>query len=417
MQLPRKPIRHPAFDVAERPFIVIWEITRACDLACAHCRAEAMPLRNPDELSTDEGRALIDEVAGFGTPPPILILTGGDPMKRPDLKDLIAHAVKLRLPVALSPSGTPLLTPDVIYDLRAAGLKAMSLSVDGAEPAVHDAFRGIPGVFERTMTAWDTARKCGLKVQINTTVASLNLIHLPKIAHEVLNRGAMTWSIFPLVPMGRGTGLERISAQECEDVMNFLYDVGTVISVKTTEGHHFKRVFLERTILERRKVPCEQVMQLGPAYHALRAGLQPWPVGTHARRTPMDVNAGRGFVFVSHVGTVHPSGFLPVSAGNVHHEKLGEIYRDSKLFRDLREPVMLAGRCGMCEFSPVCGGSRSRAYALTGDPLAEDEMCNYVPGSFPFQDDVAELLAAEAQAGTQGHEAGPAGHRMAHHPH
>lgn len=407
MLSPRKPIRHPAFDVAERPFIVIWEITRACDLACAHCRAEAMPLRNPSELSTEEGCALIDEVASFGTPPPLLILTGGDPMKRPDLADLIAHGIKRRLPVALSPSGTPLLTPSVVGDLRAAGLKAMSLSVDGAEPAVHDAFRGINGVFERTMAAWDAARKCGLKVQINTTVAKLNLMHLPKIAHEVLDRGAMTWSIFPLVPMGRGTGLERISAQECEDVMNFLYDVGTVISVKTTEGHHFKRVFLERTILERRGVAHDQVMPLGPAYHALRAGLEPWPIGTHARRTPMDVNAGRGFVFISHTGTVHPSGFLPVSAGNVHQEKLSEIYRNSKLFKELREPVMLLGRCGQCEFSPVCGGSRSRAFALTGDPLAEDEMCGYVPASFPFQQDVAEFLAADAQGAGLTHEAGP----------
>jgi radical SAM protein len=399
MGTPRKPIRHPAFDVAERPFIVIWETTRACDLACAHCRAEAVPSRNPEELSTEEGRALIDEVAAFGTPSPLLILTGGDPMKRPDLKELIAYAASRHVPVALSPSGTSLLTPGVISELRAAGLKAMSLSVDGADPAIHDAFRGVSGVFARTMKAWEAARKCGLKLQINTTVASLNLMELPKIAYQVHERGAMTWSVFPLVPMGRGSGLERISAQACEDLMNFLYDVGTVISVKTTEGHHFKRVFLERTILERRGIAHDQVMPLGPAYHALRAALEPWPAGSHARRTPMDINAGRGFVFISHTGSVHPSGFLPVSAGNVHQEKLGEIYRESKLFKDLREPVMFAGRCGVCEFSPVCGGSRSRAYALTGDPLAEDEMCGYVPSSFPFQDDVAEFLSADAKAG------------------
>ncbi len=391
-----KPIRHPIFDVGERPFIVIWEVTRACDLACAHCRAEANPSRHPEELTTQEGLALIDEIAAFGTPPPLFILTGGDPMKRPDLMDLIAYAVERRIPAALSPSGTPLLTPDTIGKLRAAGLKAMSLSVDGATPAIHDAFRGIDGVFERTMTAWEAARSCGLKVQINTTVAKLNLMELPRIAHEVLDRGVMTWSIFPLVPTGRGTGLGRISAQECEDVMNFLYDVGTVISVKTTEGHHFKRVFLERTILERRGVPHEEVMKLGPAYHALRAGLEPWPIGTHARRTPMDVNAGRGFVFISHTGTVHPSGFLPVSAGNVHEEALGEIYRNSRLFKELREPVTFLGRCGQCEFSTVCGGSRSRAYAMTGDPLAEDPLCNYEPKSFPFQEDVAEFLEADA---------------------
>jgi len=351
-----------------------------------------MPLRNPDELTTEGAHALIDEVAAFGSPPPIFILTGGDPMKRPDLFELIGYAASRHIPVALSPSATQLLTADAIVALKAAGLKAISLSVDGAGPEVHDAFRGIPGVFERTMAAWETARHCGLKVQINTTVAKRNLTSLPQMAHLVLDRGAMTWSVFFLVPMGRGTKLEQIAPDECEDVMNFLYDVGTAIPLKTTEGHHYKRVVAERAVLERRGIQPQEVMPFGPTYNALRAALEPWPWNSRRPRSPMDINAGRGFVFISHTGSVHPSGFLPMAAGNVRSQALGEIYRDSALFRDLREPARLSGRCQVCEFALVCGGSRSRAFAMTGEPLAEDPLCAYVPGSFPFQADIADLV-------------------------
>ncbi len=392
-------IRRPKFDLGQRPFIVIWEVTRACDLVCAHCRAEAIPSRNPEELTTEEAHALIDQVAAFGPPSPLFILTGGDPMKRPDLIELVAYATSRHVPVACSPSATPLLTPKKIVELRAAGLKAVSLSVDGAGPEVHDAFRGFKGVFERTMAAWETARECGLKIQINTTVARLNLADLPQIAHLVRDRGAMTWSVFFLVPVGRGVGLEQLSPAECEDVMHFLYDVGTVTPVKTTEGHHYKRIVLERTILERRGIAPQEPLRLGPVYRTLRAALEPWPVGSRERRSPMDVNAGRGFVFVSHTGTVHPSGFLPFAAGNVRSQPLGEIYRESPLFRDLRDTARLEGRCGACEFAPACGGSRSRAFAATGNPLAEDPLCAYVPGSFPFGADITALCAGERSSG------------------
>ncbi|HTY56672.1 MAG TPA: radical SAM protein [Candidatus Binataceae bacterium] len=387
----RKPTGHPRFEVAEPSFVVIWETTKACDLACAHCGAEPIPSRNPDELSTEAGRALIDDVAALGAPPPLLLLTGGDPIKRPDLRELIAHAANRHVPVALSLPGSALLTPGIISELRAAGLRAIALSVDGADSAIHDAFRGISGVFARTMKAWEAARKCGLTVQINTTVVSANLMELPKIAHQVLERGAMTWSVFPLVPTGRGSGLERISEQACEDLMNFLYDVGATISVRTTEAHHFKRVFMERSILERRGIAHDRVMPLGPAYHAMRAALEPWAAGTHARRTSIDISAGPDFVFISHTGTVHPS-FLPGSHGSVLQEKLGEACRESNLLKDLREPVTFAGRCGVCEYSPVWSG----AYALSADALGRDEMSGYVPSS--FQDEVAEVSSAEAQA-------------------
>lgn len=386
-------IRHPKFDVAGRPFIVIWEVTRACDLVCAHCRAEAIPARNPAELTTTEGRTLIDQVAAFGQPWPLLVLTGGDPMKRPDLVELVAYASARHLPVAFSPSATPLLTPSALRELRAAGLKAVSLSVDGASAVVHDAFRGIDGVFARTMALWEAALECGLKVQINTTVARLNLRDLPAIARMLFERGAMTWSTFLLVPVGRGTTLEQISPQECEDVMNFVYDVGLALPTKTTEGHHYKRVVLERTVLKRLGLAPELILGLGATYYGLRAKLGSMPCSELSRRTPMDVNAGRGFVFVSHIGTVHPSGFLTASAGDMRAKTLNDIYRTSALLNDLRDPSLLGGRCGRCEFAPVCGGSRSRAFATTGDPLAEDPLCSYLPHSFPFQAELEQLMA------------------------
>ncbi|HEV2357277.1 MAG TPA: TIGR04053 family radical SAM/SPASM domain-containing protein [bacterium] len=390
------PVRHPAIDVDRRPFIVIWEVTRACDLACLHCRAEAAPYAHPGELTTEEGRRLIDQVAAFGSPPPLFVLTGGDPVKRPDLPHLVEYAAARRLPVGFSPSATPLLTSRVIADVRAAGAVALSLSLDGDTRATHDAFRGVAGVFDRTLDAWDTAQTVGLKVQINTTVTGANVMALPGIARLVRERGVMVWSAFFLVPVGRGAALPQITPAEGEDVLHFLYDVGAALPVKTTEGHHFKRIVLQRLILERRGIAPDSVLPFGPVYYALRSMLGPWPAGTGRRRSPMDVNAGRGFVFVSHTGTVHPSGFMPLAAGNIRRRPLAEIYRDSPLLRALRDPAAWHGRCGRCEFRDVCGGSRSRAYASTNDPTGDDPLCPYQPGSFAFASDLAGVLEPTA---------------------
>ncbi len=395
-------IRRPKFDVADRAFIVIWEMTRACDLACAHCRAAAMPQRDLRELSTAEARKLIDEIAAFGRPAPLFVLTGGDPMKRPDLAELVAHAACRNLPVAFSPSVTPLVTPKSIAELKARGLKALSLSLDGASPSTHDAFRGVEGVFDRTLELWEAARASGLKVQINTTVARRNLADLPAIARLVLERGAMVWSAFFLVPIGRGMALEPITSEQCEDVMHFLCDLGKAIPVKTTEGHHFRRIVAERTIVERRGLAWETVLRPGPTYRVLSAALGAWPSVRRERRSPMDVNAGRGFVFISHIGAVHASSFLPLAAGNVREQSLSRIYRESPLFQLLRDPFALQGRCGRCEFAAVCGGSRSRACAMTGNAWAEDPLCAYLPGSFPFQDEVARLLLESGRAAADG---------------
>ncbi|MET9360518.1 TIGR04053 family radical SAM/SPASM domain-containing protein [Streptomyces sp. NPDC006632] len=385
-------VRRPRHAMAERPFIVIWEATRACPLACLHCRAEAQPDRDPGELDGMDARLLMDQIAAFGKPSPLFVITGGDPFQRPDLNDLVAYGTSLGLRVAVSPSGTPTLNRANLTAVRDAGAVALSLSLDGSTAERHDAFRGVDGVFDWTLDGWRTARELGLKVQINTTVTRAALPDLADIAALVRREGAMLWSGFVLVPTGRGADLAALTPHEIEDVLHFLYDCGSVIATKTTEGHHFRRVALQRAILARHG----EQPALGPLHRQLTRRANELGFfegeGRAVRRPPMDVSSGRGFVFVSHTGEVHPSGFLPVTAGNVKHHPLAEIYRGSALFTTLRDPALLRGACGRCEFNTVCGGSRSRAYGLTGDVLAADPWCAYEPGTFPYGDDLRELV-------------------------
>ena len=376
-------VRSPRHAVAERPFIVIWESTRACPLACLHCRATARPDRDPHELSGAQARALMRQTAEFGRPSPLFVITGGDPFQRHDLTDLIAYGTSLGLRIAVSPSGTPTLNRANLTAVREAGAVALSLSLDGSTAERHDAFRGVDGVFAWTLAGWRTAHDIGLKVQINTTLTRHSLRDLADIAALVRREGAMLWSGFLLVPTGRGTQLDGLTPQEVEDAMHFLYDCGVVIATKTTEGHHFRRVAVQRAIHAERGTRPE----LGPLYaeltdRAAELGLFEGQLRPR-RRPPMDVSSARGFVFVSHTGEVHPSGFLPVSAGNVKHASLPDIYRTGDLFVSLRDPGRLRGKCGECEFSQVCGGSRSRALAVTGDMFAEDPYCAYRAGLLP----------------------------------
>lgn len=392
-------VRRQRHDAAERPFIVIWESTRACPLACLHCRAEAVPRRDPRELDTAEAKDLLRQVAEFGQPAPLFVITGGDPFQRPDLTELIAHGRRIGVRVAVSPSGTPTLTEERLRAVHAAGASGLSLSLDGSTAEVHDTFRGVPGVYRWTLDAWDTARSLGMKVQINTTVARHNLHDLPDIVRLVAEHGAMLWSAFFLVPTGRGRDLGALTPAETEDVLNFVHDVGLTVPAKTTEAHHFRRVALQRRILADRGEDHVAVLGLGPLYRELRGRAVELGLNAEVRRVrrpPLDVNAGRGFVFVSHTGSVHPSGFLPLSAGNVRTSPLTSVYRTSPLFTGLRTPDMLQGRCGACEFREVCGGSRSRAYGVTGDPFAEEPWCGYRPGSFPHQRELAALLNGQA---------------------
>lgn len=391
---------HPAMlrsfrhDVADRPFLVIWECTRACPLACRHCRAEAKPHRDNGELDTAEAMRLMSQVADFGRPPPLFVITGGDPFQRDDLYALVRHGTDVGLPVAVSPSGTPTLTREALARLHDAGARAISLSIDAAAEADHDRFRGVSGVYGWTMQAWRTARDLGLKVQINTTVTKATVAALPEIARLVHDRGVQLWSVFLLVPTGRGHDLSALTAEETEDALNALYDVGRSVPVKTTEGHHFRRVCLQRAVIEERGADHQATLGLGPLYQRLRSELASGGLvdrQTRVRRPPMQVSAARGFVFISHTGAVQPTGFLPIAAGNVRDTPLPEIYRESTLFTGLRDATRLGGRCGRCEFRQICGGSRARAFAVTGDPFAEDPACSYQPGTFPFADDVADL--------------------------
>jgi AdoMet-dependent heme synthase len=382
-------IRQPASDRNERPFIVIWETTQACDLACKHCRAEASTSHHPNMLTLDQGRILIDQIAAFGQPHPLFVLTGGDPFKRDDIFELIQYASEQGLPVALSPSGTPLLNRENLMRVKERGGKAISLSLDGSTAAIHDSFRQVDGSFEWTVNGWNVAHEAGLKIQINTTVTRYNLFDLPEIFRLVREMKAMTWSVFFLVPTGRGQVDDEISAQDYEAVMNFLYDASKYIGLKTTEGHHYKRVVLQRAFLETNQLPYEEYMLLNETYTRLSEGLNEvvkggLPARERMRRTPMHVNAGDGFIFISLLGDVFPSGYLPVKAGNILDTSLMEIYQNNQLFQSLRNRDHLKGRCGSCEYNKICGGSRSRAYAVSGDLLGEEPYCAYIPNSFPF---------------------------------
>jgi AdoMet-dependent heme synthase len=347
-------------DFAQAPFLVIWEVTRACALACVHCRADAIARRDPRELTTEEGRQLIDQVRSFGSPPPLLVLTGGDPMWRKDLADLVGHAARSGLTVALTPSGTAMATRARLSELKAAGLSRVAVSLDGPDPETHDAFRRVRGSFANTLKIIDATLELGLPLQINSTVSRRTLPGLHAMAARVAEFPLTLWAVFFLVQMGRGASLEQITPAECEEVLEFLDALAERVpfGIKTTEAPHYRRVQAERPA----------------ASGVVGAGL-----GRKQLRAPRAVNDGNGFVFVDHVGNICPSGFLPMPRGSARDGQLVETYRHDEVFRRLRDPDALGGRCGRCEFRAICGGSRSRAYAATGDAFAEDPLCLYDP--------------------------------------
>jgi radical SAM protein len=362
----------PALDFDERPMVVIWEVTQACDLNCYHCRASAQPLRNPLELTTAQGRRLIDEVAAMRTP--IFVLTGGDPLKRPDIYDLVEHATQSGVRAALTPSATPLLTQAAILELKRRGLARLAISLDGPAAEIHDAFRGVPGSYQRTMDAARWARECHLPMQINTTVTRRNHRDLEAFVPLLEKMGIVLWSVFFLVPTGRGKQDDLLSAEECEQVFEKLYQISHRVKfhIKTTEGQHYRRFLLQKHAAEWQDPRPPE----GRARPQAPAGVAYALDGTRP-----GVNDGKGFVFVSHTGEVYPSGFLPLRAGNVRQQPLAEIYRTSPLFIALRDPNQLKGKCGICEYNQICGGSRARAYAVTGDAFAPDPCCIYQPNA------------------------------------
>jgi radical SAM protein with 4Fe4S-binding SPASM domain len=343
------------FDFDDRPFIVIWEVTRACSLACRHCRAEANLSRHPLELNTEEAFRFIEQVERCR--PALFVMTGGDPIRRLNLEALVRHATDRGLRVSLSPSATPEFARAELGGFKAAGVERLSLSLDGASRETHDRFRGVPGTWNWTMEAIANAALAGIPIQINTTFTRQNLCEFDEFVTLLERIRPALWSVFQLVPTGRGKVDDLLTAEEMEGLFErlALLSLTAPYDIKTTEGQHYRRVVLQQA----------------------RGGK---PSGA---RAPLGINDGKGFVFVSHIGNIQPSGFLPLTAGNVRKDDLLEVYRHSPLFRELRDPSLLKGKCGRCEFKTICGGSRARAYAMTGDHLGEEQLCVYQPPPRP----------------------------------
>jgi radical SAM protein len=330
-----------------------------------------MPHRDPGELTTEEGYRLMDRVAAFGDPPPILVLTGGDPFRRPDLLRLVTYGSSRGLQVSLTPSGTAAVTEEGLRALRDAGLARLAVSLDGATPGAHDAFRGVRGSHRYTMRIVQRARALGIPLQINTTVCRQTLGELSALVPQLEGIAPVLWALFFLIPVGRARATQALPADVIEGALHWAAALAERVpfGVKTTEAPHYLRV-----IATRRRAARVAPASAGNGLAAPR-GRRPDAVGRAGRA----VTDGNGFVFIDHGGNVCPSGFLPLAVANVRERDLVSVYREDPLFRALRDPTRLGGRCGRCEYREVCGGSRARAYAATGDPFAEDPGCAYRP--------------------------------------
>lgn len=341
-----------AFTYEDAPLNVYWEMTTACDLACRHCRADAVPARDPQELTTDEGKALIRDVKALGSH---LILTGGDPLKRADVFELIEYGRSIGVPIAITPAVTARLTEDVVRRFKAIGVAAMGISLDGSNAARHDGFRNVPGTFDATMRALDWARDAKMPVQINTTVCGETLDDIPALYALLREKQAVRrWSLFVLIPVGRGLMLGAPTAQQIEQLFAWVHDTAASapFHMSTVEAPHYRRYWIERKRAD--GVPLVEIERRG-------------------RMMGFGVRDGSGIVFVSHRGDVYPAGFLPYPhLGNVRETDLATIYRSASALRDVDA---LHGPCGACEYRAICGGSRARAFAASGDPMGTDPLC------------------------------------------
>ncbi len=349
-----------AYIFKEKPMLIYWEITQACDLACKHCRAEAIPNRHPLELTFDEAVNIVDEITKFGRPYPHIVLTGGDIMHRPDIFDIIAYIKRKGLNVSVSPSATKRLDYEAIKEFKRLGVHSISLSLDGSDSTKHDEFRGVSGCFEWTIKAMENTINVGIPLQINTLVSAETFEDIPNIYDMLRNFPILRWSVFFLVETGRGKNLKSITPSQAEYLLNRLYEwmKEAEFAIKTTECMHFRRVVYSRMVSE---------------------GYKHGEILRSPGGRGFGIRDGNGIMFISHIGEVYPSGFLPISAGNVRGKSPVHIYRESRLFNDLRDPDKFKGKCGRCEFRYICGGSRARAFASTGNPLESDPLCPYIP--------------------------------------
>lgn len=357
-------------DFPERPHLVVWELTRAC----APCRSEAASRRDPDELTTEEGHRLLMRLTGFGEPLPRLVFTGGDLLCRSDCAALTAAAAKLGFRVAVTPRATAAATREQIRALKEAGLTRLVVGLDGPTPDVHDGFREVRGSFDRTLKILEAARALGLPGQIHSRVTRQTLAGLPALARLIGELRAVSWSVAFPVPNGRGEPGGSITPYECESLLNDLHDLSLAMPfrIQTEEAPHYRRV-----ILERRRGIRRDGRPVGPV-----------PSPAPARRDPLrwaPIRDGKGLLFIDHRGEVYPGAFLPLASGNVRWASPVTIYRTHPLFRSLRDPDRLKGRCGRCPFRDLCGGSRARAFAVTGDPLGEEPLCLYTPCADPME--------------------------------
>ncbi|MDP4015434.1 MAG: TIGR04053 family radical SAM/SPASM domain-containing protein [Candidatus Nanopelagicales bacterium] len=364
----------------DKPLLVFWEMTKACPLACKHCRAFAQRTGMPGELTTEEGKRFLSSLAGFGTPPPILVLTGGDPLARPDFLPLVRFARESGCRVALAPAVSDSLAGQALHDIRSAGIRTISLSLDGATAPTHEGIRQVPGHFKQTIDAIEDLVARGFTVQINTTVMSGNVEELADIAVLLRDLGVAVWEVFFLIQVGRGADVGSLTPDESEDVAHFLYDAaGYGFIVRTVEAPFFRRVVAWRSASP---VDAATKFGLGPLYNRLaeRLASQLGPPTTSPKATSAGTRDGNGILFVGHDGEVLPAGFLPLPLGSVRERSVVDIYRDNPVLRSIRA-AEFTGRCGRCDFRTICGGSRSRAFAAYGDPLAEDPACAYDPAA------------------------------------
>ena len=349
-----------ARDYAERPMIVYWEMTQACGLACRHCRAEAMPNAHPRELNHSESHRLLEQIAAFGDPLPHLILTGGDPLQRADLFEVIDVARNLGLEVSITPSATQNLTYDLLARLKEHGIQSLGLSLDGSRAELHDAVRGIPGCFDFTIRAAQLAAEIAMPIQVNTLVAQETADDLPATYELLKSLKVMRWSLFFLIAVGRGKVLQPVSPERGEEIMHWVYDQtqSAPFAIKTTEAPSYSRIALERMCAT--GMTPEQIQRTS-VYHGF------------------GIRDGHGIMFVSNTGDVYPAGFLPLTIGNVRTDEVVRMYRDAPVMRALHNPNEFSGKCGYCEHRIICGGSRARAFAHAGDALASDPFCPYEP--------------------------------------
>jgi radical SAM protein len=355
---PRTLANHAPRDYARTPVNVYWEITRACALACRHCRAEASPEPDPAQLSFTEGLELMKQIKEFGSPLPQLILTGGDPLERPDLFPLIDEARRMGIGCSITPAATDALTREVLVELKAHGIEGLGLSLDAATANLHDSIRGVPGTFARTIQAMRWAQELEIPLQVNTLVSEETAPQLPAVYELLKSFGIARWSLFFLISVGRGKVLQPLSAEEGEKLMGWIYRTSRIapFTVATTEAPAYRRVALEEMRSE--GMTAEQIKR-SPSFRSF------------------GIRDGHGIVFVSHIGEITPAGFLPLTVGNVREDRLADIYRNAPAFRVLHDPTQLEGRCGRCQFHMLCGGSRARAFESTGNPYASDPFCTH----------------------------------------